>query len=291
MDFKWIPGQGINQDAIAWMKQNFKKPVAHPQYFEYEDSRDSFLTMADNDPKDWDLGLADYFLRSANAFEWHDDWQKWVLFLLVGLISNPTDYELICHTTNFFLQAQRLFSTEPYIGFREDLLYTLGTVMMAPIHWEGDDLSDEWFKFDSLEGIYRSDFPDLLHSQLFFVLSYLDESEIPGWVASLNDITCKYWLKELNQWLGKFQIFLVYTRDHEALSHQIRSSPSITFPRSLREQPFTIGLCLEQAEIAWNGSYFRGESLDDYIPPENITAFLEAVKAQPNLAYDEDLAG
>lgn len=291
MDFKWIPGQGINQDAIERMKRHFKKPVAHPQYFEYEESRDSFLTMADANLEDWDLGLGDYFLRTANAFEWHDDWQKWVLFLLPRLISNPTDYELICHTTNFFLQARKLFSTEPYTGFREDLLHTLGTVMMAPIHWEGDDLSDRWFEFNSLTGIYRFDFHDLLHSQLCFVLSYIKESAIPGWVASLNAITGEIWRKELNHWLGKFQIFLVYTRNQEALYHQTRSSPGMKPPRSLREQPFTISLCLEQAEIAWYGGYFESKNLDDYIPPENITAFLEAVKAQPNLAYDEDLAG
>ncbi|MCI0713575.1 MAG: hypothetical protein L0154_25690 [Chloroflexi bacterium] len=289
MDFKWIPGQGINQDAIDRIQDHITRPVNVIDAFVFgEEDREQFQTLVNSELNRWNLGIADSFLSEVNAHRLHKYWHDWILYMLRAFVSTSPDGQHTVDLVNAFIHARQLFDPGLYIGFHNDLLQTRGMMLMAPQYWDGDDLSNEWWEFDCEMGRYDCEFYDLLHSQMFLVLSYIKESAIPGWVQSIAAIAGEQWQFEVNLWLSKLAKF------HYYIHHPSEAKWPGWRPQSTPDRD-KVAYYIEAAGLNWHpssvGQDIPIDNIDDFIPMTNIETFMAEVKKYPSLELDYDWTG
>src|SRR5438128_1576520 len=107
MDFRWIPGQGIDLAAVERMKQHFPKPneLSYAAWFMGEIHYINWLT--DLTVEQYDVSDLEFYLFDTGGgiknFGRFEEWVSWFQYLLPHLSLRIMDGNLLCHTLTYFI--------------------------------------------------------------------------------------------------------------------------------------------------------------------------------------------
>jgi hypothetical protein len=285
MPFEWIPGRGIDGDAVERMKQHFPQPTK-PTYEAWFISGtinyhhwlfQPFEALSSRD-------LAEYLFDTGSgitSFGRYEEWVVWFQYLLPRLLPRFWEENLLTLMLDYVFNLYPDGLVEEYSGFRDDIMRTLPQAIMSPELWKDGDLA--LFPF---YGNYGSDRYSPIYASMFFCLMYLSTQEIVSWVASLACIEGEFWQEGLSTWLKGAQHFFEFCEHPERVPAFVKGREQ----RMDERDKGTVEWFLEAAQIDWWDSHFVFTGLHskrqifDYLPAENVETFWREVKKQSILA-------
>ncbi|MES2308499.1 MAG: hypothetical protein V4507_06520 [Verrucomicrobiota bacterium] len=219
MGYQWIPGVGPKQEALMRMIANSSRPsfpMGEAWFMGTERKMYSYLMM--QNLEELEIGKLleplEAIASGTSCFGYHEEWCLWFDYLLPRLIPMALDqkYYVIYDNAVYELLVTALISQFPsgigeekYKGFREDVLNTLGSVMMSPLRWNdgliimnrilhhapsSDGGGWGWWAVNGE-----------LSAALFCCLKYLNKSEIRMWAYSVFLISDPHWRSQVLVWL------------------------------------------------------------------------------------------
>ena len=143
-----------------------------------------------------------------SCFGPRDEWTRWYRYLLAQLVTRHAErsyYRLYQHLVTAFIALNPRGIVEPYPGFAEDAMQTLGRCLMDPSRWAGEQFAVSAPE-DPLAGTGNVDWDwdaasGDFSAALFLCAKYLPEDELPAWLDSVFAIRCPLWTTQLHVWL------------------------------------------------------------------------------------------
>jgi hypothetical protein len=211
--YEWNPGQGPDPASLERMSRAFPMPkVPMGEAWFMGETRRMFPQLAGDIH-----GLSTRELHEAleeiasgvTCFGPLEEWTKWYHYLLPRLVPRAHEgyfrdlSEML--VTGFMSQHPDGLAAEPYPGFREDALATLGRAIMAPEAWPGGKLDLE-ITLDKqyAPGAGRLLWDEVsgkLSASLFFCVKYLEADAIEPWFRSVTCIASPHWRAQVMVWL------------------------------------------------------------------------------------------
>jgi hypothetical protein len=213
--FVWKPGNGFDAEALKRMRKHFPRP-SEPmgEAWFMSDKRvmyDELLGDIDKlSAKELQKPLEE-IASGMNAFGPMREWISWYHYLLAQLIprshENHLESLLEYLVTGFVAHYPNGVIYEPYRGFRDDALLTIGQCIMEPQCWSTDgkeiivgrilhrsnnNPNRVWMWWDA-----SGDFA----ASMFFCLKYLPTDSIAGWLKSCLAIPSAHWRAQVIVWL------------------------------------------------------------------------------------------
>lgn len=211
--FLWTPGEGIDTQALARLRARFPRPAAPmgEAWFMGTERRMFPELLGKLDAltaEELQLPLGEIASGTCNLGPL-EEWHGWYHYLLGALL--PRSHESFVSSlletllTGFMAIYPNGIRQEPYAGFREDVLLTLGRCMMDGACWNGKDIA--------IGNILRrsNDNPNKvwvwwnasgdLSASMFFCLKYLPEECVGPWLRSVFDIPSPHWRAQVMVWL------------------------------------------------------------------------------------------
>ena len=144
----------------------------------------------------------------TSSFGPMEEWSTWFHYLLGRALPRSHEahisYLLESLVTAFMALYPNGVYREPYKGFYDDAISTLGRVIMDTECWNGSDIvigkilrrsnnnpARVWMWWDA-----SGDFT----ASMFFCLKYLSESEVGPWLHSAFDIPSPHWRAQMMVW-------------------------------------------------------------------------------------------
>lgn len=290
-NFIWKPGNGYCAESLQRMKDHLPcppEPMGEAWFMAEERYLFKYLYNDIDSISVNDLQQAlEEIASGTSSFGHLSEWTEWFNYLLPRLIPRShesfVDYLLEYLVTAYLTQYPDDDFDEPYLGFREDSIRTLGSAMMDGWCWRSNRIvvgrilhesnnnpNKVWCWWDA-----SGDFS----ASLFFCIKYLKENELHAWFNSLFDISCPHWRAQLIVWLIGYKNLLekkitqlsmlpgnAYPAIDWAWSHCITGSYSNT--RSTTElMPF-----ISDAKLAITSSIIRKR-----VTPKVIDSWLQSM--------------
>lgn len=210
--FLWTPGNGMDPFALGRLRAQFPKPSAPMgEGWFMGDERRMFHELLGNLDEISTRNLQEPLAELATAiasFGPMKEWDTWYHYLLGALLPRNHEsfvsYLLESLLTGFMAIYPNGIYREPYQGFREDVILTLGRCMMDSMCWNGSDIAigkvlrqsnnnpnKVWVWWDA-----SGDFA----ASMFFCLKYLPESSVEPWLRSVFDIPSPHWRAQVIVW-------------------------------------------------------------------------------------------
>ena len=211
--FLWIPGDGSEQAALERLQERFAKP-SEPmgEAWFMGDEREMFPELLGDlrEISAYDLQKPLVEIASGtSSFGPMREWNLWYHYLLGRLVPRGHEahvsYLLESLLTAFMAIYPNGVYREPYKGFRDDALMTLGRSIMDRQCWNSSNIAignvlrrsnnnpaKVWIWWDE-----SSD----LSASLFFCMKYLPEHVIEPWLQSVLDIRSPHWRAQVMVWL------------------------------------------------------------------------------------------
>jgi hypothetical protein len=275
--FRWVPGEGFDEAACARLVSAFPKP-AEPMgeaWFMSRKRRTFHNLTGDLDAVSVaDLQEALREIISGNyCFGPYLEWTEWFHYLLGQLVPRGHEhyvrYLLESLIGGFVTQYPDGVLAEPYLGFRDDVLDTLGRCMMDRACWSGGNIvigkilhsgiwpNGRWGWFNA-----SGDFS----ASMFFCLKYLPADQIDGWLSSVLSISCPHWRAQLVAW---------FVGAHDVLTGDVKQ------PAAFSPWPNSAG----KPEIDWEDSHsLHGDYNGDHGKGVEPTHFLPETNRRQALA-------
>jgi len=209
--FRWVPGEGYDEAACSRLAAAFPKPhdpMGEAWFMGGE--RRMFVNLTgdlNSVPVEDLIEACREIISGMRCFGPAPDWIEWFHYMLGRLIPRAHEYHLSYLLESliggFITQYQDGITAEPYRGFRDDVLNSLGRCMMDANYWSdgrivvGEILhqgvwpSGRWGWFDA-----SGDFS----ASMFFCLKYLRAEEIGPWLKSVFSIACPHWRAQVIAW-------------------------------------------------------------------------------------------
>lgn len=151
----------------------------------------------------------------THSFGALDEWRDWFHYLLPLLVLRGHErfVEPLVEpaVTAFISQHPTGLDQEPYAGFGEDALNTLGLCLMDGACWPGGELDADLClnRRPDLQGLWGWDEPSgALSASMFFCLKYLRPEQLDAWFGSVFRIEAPQWRAQVMAWLiGAHRIF------------------------------------------------------------------------------------
>lgn len=211
--FLWSPGDGVDPSALARLRAHFQRP-SEPmgEAWFMGNERRLFHELLGNleeiSTRDLQVPLVE-IATGTSSFGSMKEWRDWYHYLLGALLPRSheasSSYLLESLLTGFMAIYPNGVYTEPYEGFRDDVLLTIGRSMMDSVCWNGPNIaigkvlhrSDNnpnrvWMWWNA-----SGDFS----ASMFFCLKYLPESSIAPWLRSVFAIPSPHWRAQVIVWL------------------------------------------------------------------------------------------
>ena len=210
--FLWTPGDGVDPSALERLRAHFSKPgepmgeawfmgTEREMYPELLGDLSEVATEGLQKP----LGE---IASGTSSFGPMDEWNSWFHYLLGQVLPRSHEayvtYLLESLATAFMALYPNGVHREPYKGFRDDALSTLGCAIMDAECWDGADIAigkvlrrsnnnpaQVWIWWDA-----SGDFT----ASMFFCMKYLDEPAIEPWLRSVFDIPSPHWRAQVMVW-------------------------------------------------------------------------------------------
>ena len=211
--FLWTPGDGVDSAALERLRSYFRRPsepMGEAWFMGAE--RRLFRELLGNLDK-----LSAFELQQplgaiasgTSSFGPQQEWSIWYHYLLGAVLPRSHEsfvsYLLEDLVVGFMALYPNGVYREPYKGFRDDSLLTLGRCMMDGECWDGSNIaigrilrcSDNnpnrmWVWWDA-----SGDFT----ASMFFCLKYLPESLVAPWLRSVLEITSPHWRAQVIVWM------------------------------------------------------------------------------------------
>lgn len=203
---------GPNSDCIERMRDHFHRPT--------EPMGEAWFMGETRHMFDFMLGDLDEFsleelrrpleeIASGNSsFGPMQEWTVWYRYLLAQLLPRNAERSfdsLYQHLVTAFIAVHPRQIDEPYSGFAEDTIHTLGRCLMDPARWNGERLAIGAPEDPLARGRHAAfewsvacgDFS----AGMFFCAKYLDEKDLTSWLDSVFAIRCPLWTTQLYTWL------------------------------------------------------------------------------------------
>ncbi len=254
--FLWTPGQGVDPLALGRLRAHFPRP-AEPlgeAWFMGEDRRvfpELLGKLGEMSTRDLQDALAE-IATGISAFGPMEEWRDWYHYLLGALLPRHHEasfsYLLESLMTGFMAIYPNGIEREPYAGFREDVLLTLGRCMLDSMCWTGSDIAIGKVlrqSNDKPHGLWGWwDASGDLASSMFFCLKYLPAPSVEPWLHSVFAIPSPHWRAQVMVWL---------VGAHGMLNHAIRW-PSEFSPEARPSIGWEWSHCLDARMAAAGGS-------------------------------------
>jgi hypothetical protein len=185
---------------------------------------------------------------------------------------NYADYLLEYLITGFFSQYLEGVNNEPYQGFLEDTLNTLGKTIMDRQCWQGTNIvigrilqpsnnnpNKVWCWWDA-----SGDFS----SSMFFCIKYLPYELIRDWLISALNIPSPHWRAQMIVWLVGANKILT-NQIHYPYDFDVNDYPDVGWAWSHCLKPASGAILVGNASFA---------NPDNFLPLANRLAVLEIVK-------------
>ena len=266
MDFRWTPNTPLDPRIPERMLAAFPIPSELPPVAWFmSKEQEYFDSLADEIAAKDEQALEEYLFDTGGGiknFGRLDIWVQWYRYMLPTVIEMCfAQADLAQLAMGYIFNAYPDGIPKEYPGFREDVLGSLGKVVMSAIWWASPDILND------------------LNSSMFFCLKYLHADEIAGWVDSIAAIDTPEWREVIRQWLNAFQT-MQHLLDHPEEVEAFRRLP----PDELY-QPKDLGTAdhlLYVTNLSWDESFLVFGSrpaamLETFFPPDNLAAFWDAV--------------
>lgn len=209
--YAWQPGAGADELALARMRSHFKRPGAPMgEAWFMGETRHVFVELTgnlDDLPAERLHQPLEEIASGSSCFGFRDEWYAWYHCLLASLLPRANEHRLASLLeyliTGFISQHPHGIDEEPYRGFRNDALDTLGRCLMDATCWQGNDLvvgsilhrsnaNETWGWWDA-----SGDFS----ASVLFCLKYLPADSVAHWFRSVLAIPSPHWRAQLMVWL------------------------------------------------------------------------------------------
>jgi hypothetical protein len=298
MDFRWTPNKPLDPRIPERMRAAFPMPSEPPPDAEFwpetkSYSGDLMAALRDRD----EVELMRYLTSmGVKRVEPYSLWAEWFLYLLPDLIEmsfNVKAFEyhgpaykmglqpdIVHYLMNIYIDG----FVEEYPGFREDLLESVGQVVMSPQWWSSPETLREFFDNSAMERDELVEWNQFqgwtsnFRASMFLCLRFLNAPEIAGWVDSIAAIDTDEWRRSVTGWLRAFQRMQMMLEHPEKLA---------VFRQSDREPRYTndshsAEYLLEITGLSWWNSFFvfltrPADMLKTFFPADNLAAFWDTV--------------
>lgn len=211
--FAWTPGEGADPAALGRLRAHFPRP-AKPMgeaWFMGTERRMFRALMGNLDAlstADLQVPLEEIASGTA-AFGPREEWKAWYHYLLGALLPRSHASHVSCLlellVTGFMAIYPNGVWREPYKGFQEDVLLTLGRCMMDSACWTGADIAigkvlHPAHDHAHRDGQWGNASGDLAASMLF-CLKYLPADAVAPWLRSVLEVPSPHWRAQLLVWL------------------------------------------------------------------------------------------
>ena len=223
--FLWTPGDGVDPAALERLRTHFRRP-SDPmgEAWFMGDVRKMYPELLG------DLGeVSTYDLKKplieiasgTGSFGPTGEWNTWYHYLLGALLPRGHEahvsYLLESLLTGFMAIYPNGVYREPYKGFHEDALLTLGRSIMDSECWNGSDIAIGKVLRRSNNNpnqvwVWWNASGDLSAS-LFFCMKYLPDVAVEPWLRSVLDIPSPHWRAQVMVW---------FVGAHELLNSAVR---------------------------------------------------------------------
>ena len=218
-EFLWVPESGYDPTCLKNLQDHFKRPTTPMGEAWFMDEQRVMYTelLGDLDQIAWDRWqkILGEISSGIYCFGHRQEWDDWFYYLLGRSIPRAhegylgyTIENLISGFMNFYPDG---VTTEPYAGFLDDVLNTLGKCMMDAQGWQNGDimlgrlLHKPPFYVGTILG--WSNVSGDFSASMFFCLKYLAAQQIPRWLESVFTIPSPHWRAQLMAWLvGAYDI-------------------------------------------------------------------------------------
>ncbi len=270
MAFQWqIPNQPLDPMALERMMGHFRKPKElMPEAWFMGREIFYFTWLAEEPPDTLDarvLGDAMNEIAGGNiAFpKVGPIWNNWFRYLLPYALGRIHEYShvyppLLISTFTAFMSVYPKEITEEYKGFRNDMVYALGTRIFPQV-LSLDNLEYEDILAYLLTNLYYGEQPVLYEEfslPMLYGLKYLNPIEIEDWVKSIMDIKNHAWYLGFMTWWLALNNFLQLARDWPQsgnIETILKAGYGFMSEFWITKMPFS--------------------SLDAFIPNQNLAAF------------------
>jgi len=214
--YRWVPGTGPDPVARARLIKNFplpRKPMGEAWFL--ADVREMYDGLMVDDaatwPRDQLRDALEALASGPSCFGLLPEWNEWLCFLLprvVDLIDDWTtsdSYETL--VTAVMARYMDPAGGEPYAGFLQDVLATLGQCLLDEKVWQdGRIVPGKALCLIQETTSGRMIFPnDAFSASLFLVLKYLDAPLIEPWLVSVIAIKDPIWCARFVLWLAEIR--------------------------------------------------------------------------------------
>lgn len=277
--FTWVPHQGCCPEALKRLKDHFPKPKKpYGEAWFMGDDRGLFVELM-GDLQAIELDYLHAVLQENIGgqlnFTEEDDWSAWYNYLFPQLLNRAheryaNEYLIEYLIQGFITHYSHDDFQEPYKGFKQDCIDTLGRSLMDADCWQGKDLI-----YGKILRPYIPKAADYPHwyetsgdfsASLFFCLIYLEPEQIETWFESVLAIDDPFWYAQLISW---------FVGAHSILSGEVMH------PDDLPEN--------QSPQVTWACSNYQStEGRKPILPEENREVFAQNFQKQLNKQRYED---
>lgn len=210
--FLWIPGGGVDPAALERLRMHFRRP-SEPMgeaWFMGDERKMYPELLGDlNEVSAYDLMKPLGEIASGTgSFGPMREWNTWYHYLLGALLPRGHEahvsYLLEPLFTGFMAIYPNGVYREPYKGFQEDALLTLGRSIMDSECWNGSDIAIGKVLRRSNNNPNRVwvwwNASGDLSASLFFCMKYLPDVAVEPWLRSVLDIPSPHWRAQVMVW-------------------------------------------------------------------------------------------
>lgn len=211
--FLWTPGDGVDSSALERLRSHFRRP-SEPMgaaWFMGAERRMFHELLGDLEQlstSELQKPLVD-IASGTSSFGPMPEWSIWYHYLLAALLPRSHEayvsYLLENLLTGFMALYPNGVYREPYRGFRDDAVLTLGRCMMDGQCWNGPDIAVGTILHPSNNNPNRVwgwwDASGDFAASMFFCLKYLPASLIETWLRSVLEITSPHWRAQVMVWM------------------------------------------------------------------------------------------
>lgn len=211
--FQWVPGAGYDQAAIERLRSKLSRP-RNPmgEAWFMGDERKMYPELKGDLGKLSSRELQQPLTEIASgisSFGRMQEWTDWYHYLVGQLVprshENFVDCLLEYLVTGFIALYPTGNEDEPYDGFREDALLTIGRCIMDEHCWDKSEIRLGTILHRSNENPNRVwcwwDASGDFSASMFFCLKYLPESLTAEWFDSVLAIPSPHWRAQVLVWM------------------------------------------------------------------------------------------
>jgi len=275
--FTWIPGIGPDAEVLARMEDFFPKPTEPMgEAWFMGEKRKMFTALCKKRLSQISTKyLQDCLTEIAgtSAFGPRAEWDSWYHYLLPRLIprcfENYLGEYLVEYLITALITVYPVNILERYMGFREDVLCTLGQVIMDPSLWNREEiivgkmLHRAWPEYAERPGWGWHKASGDFSAMMFLCWKYLDAGQIDRWLQSVFAIRSTHWQAQLLVWL---------------LGSRSVSRGEVTQPAQFdKVQPEIDWAYSHTLDGHYDGNY-QSPTIHPFLSAENLKAFRKALQ-------------